>query len=146
MEGGTSSENYNCLAEGCGRCFTSKESACSHICAVHSLMGLHCPGSGFMAASHVLTIFRTGKHSGSTWAVSMVLVWKHPMDVRIQRLCSFDIGSVNEDMGCCLACKTHCTLYFTQPTHLLIHNFNLKILRFPNYVITNKEVDCHASS
>ena len=43
MEEGASSNDYNCLTEGCGRHFTNKESACSHIHTVHSLMGLQCP-------------------------------------------------------------------------------------------------------
>ena len=42
-EGCILSKDYNCLVEGCGRCFTNKESVYSHIWAVHSLMGLHCP-------------------------------------------------------------------------------------------------------
>ena len=42
-EGVTSANDCNCLVEGCGRHFTNKESDSSHICAVHSLMGLHCP-------------------------------------------------------------------------------------------------------
>ena len=42
-EGGASSKDYNCLAEGCKRCFTNKESAQGNIHAVHSLKGLLCP-------------------------------------------------------------------------------------------------------
>ena len=42
-EEGASSKNNNCLAEGCGSHFTNKESACSHIQAVHSHTGLFCP-------------------------------------------------------------------------------------------------------
>ena len=42
------------------------------------LQGSFVPGFGLMAASHVLTIFRMGKCSRSTLAVSMVLVWKCP--------------------------------------------------------------------
>ena len=45
-EGGTSSKDYSCLVEGCGRHFTSKKSACSHIHGVYSLTGLQCPWVG----------------------------------------------------------------------------------------------------
>ena len=37
MEGDTSFKDFNCLADGRGRHFTSKESAHSHIHAAHSL-------------------------------------------------------------------------------------------------------------
>ena len=43
MEGGASSKDYNCLAEGCGIHFTSKEFAHSHIQAVHFLIGVCYP-------------------------------------------------------------------------------------------------------
>ena len=56
-----------------------------------TLWGSFAPGLGLMDAAYVLTIFRTGKHSGSTFAASMVLVWKYAMDVRIQRPSSFDL-------------------------------------------------------
>ena len=42
-EGGASAKDYNCLAEGCSMQFTIKESACSHIWASHSHMGLFYP-------------------------------------------------------------------------------------------------------
>ena len=45
VEGGTSSKDYNCLAEGCSMPFMNTESACSHTWASHSLMGLFCPSS-----------------------------------------------------------------------------------------------------
>ena len=57
-----------------------------------SLQGSSAPSSGLKAVALGLTISRTGKHSGSTLAASMGLVWRCPTDVRIWRLSSLNIG------------------------------------------------------
>ena len=75
---------------------TNKESACNYIHAVDSFTGLHCPGLGLMVVATSLTPSRIGKHSGSSSVVSMVVVWRCPMDVSIWRLSSFDIGPVDD--------------------------------------------------
>ena len=99
-EGDTSSEDYNCLAESCRRHFTKKNlPAVTSMQSILLLESIVC-GSGWMAAAHILPISRTWKHSGGSLAASMALVWKCPMDMRIQRLSSFNIGPVNnQDRG-----------------------------------------------
>ena len=94
MEGGASSKGYNCLAEGCRSHFTNKESAHSHIHAIHSFIGLQCSWVRFDGC-HPHPVSRTGKHSRSTLAASMVPVWKHLLDMRIQRLSNFEMGQVD---------------------------------------------------
>ena len=66
-EGGASSKDCNCLAESCWRHFTNKEAAHSHICTVHSFMGLLAPGSGLMAAAYILTISEMGSIHEAPW-------------------------------------------------------------------------------
>ena len=88
------------------------------------------PGSGLMVAIHVQTISRTGKNSGSTLAVSMVLVWKIPTDKMTQRLSSYDIGPVKTRIGVShLVWKTRCAFYLTWLTHLLVCCFALQALQ-----------------
>ena len=48
------------------------------------IQGFTAPGWDKMAATPILIPFRTGKHSKRNLAVSMVLVWTHPMDMSIQ--------------------------------------------------------------
>ena len=57
------------------------------------LQGSSAPGLGLMAATCIL--FPEPGHSRSTLTVFMVLVWKCPMDMRIQRPSNFEMGPVD---------------------------------------------------
>ena len=74
MEGGASSKDYNCLAEGEGGVVPTRNQPAVIFMQSIPLWGSFAPWLGLMAAAHILTIFRTGKHSGSTLTASMVLV------------------------------------------------------------------------
>ena len=86
------------------------------------------PGSDLMAATHVPAFSRTGWHSKSTLAVSLVLSLTCPVNVGPQRLLSNgDISSVNNEEGVShLTDKTHGAIHLIWLTHLLGHCFNQK--------------------
>ena len=72
----------------------------------------------------------------------MVLVWKCPTDVRIQRpssfgLCEYGVLLTTRIGDGHLTCRTYHAFYFTQPTHLLVCCLNLRTPPFPYYVITS---------
>ena len=93
---GTSSKSYNCLAEACGGVLLIR--SLPKVISMQSIpgWGSSAPGLGLMTTACVPTVFRTGKHSESTLAASMMLASKCPMDVRLQRPSNFDTGSVTK--------------------------------------------------
>ena len=78
-EGDTSFKDYKCLAEGCRRHFTNKESTCSYIQAAHSLTGLLCPWVGLDFCCPHPDCFQNWellkKHLGSIHVAGLVMFY-----------------------------------------------------------------------